>query len=131
MRLGLVGAAPGRRSLARWACAPAGWPPRRFFDPPWIGRVPLLAGRHLGPVSGEWLDVRGGWGAQADGPAGGGRGTYRGADPYGSITPGGSRSIRCMRDFTFQDADCVARCCGRQGGAQTATLSDMCYLELG
>lgn len=40
---------------ARWACMCPGrlaaGPPRRFFDPRWIGRVPLPAGRHLGPVA--------------------------------------------------------------------------------
>lgn len=71
-----------RRRYARagHACAPAGWPPARRAasltrDGSGGCRCRLPAGRHLGPVAAArraWRLLGGG--AQADGPAGGGRG---------------------------------------------------------
>jgi len=112
---GLVGAArasasPGaarRRWYARWACATVGWPPRRFFDPRRIGRVPLPAGRHLGPVSGSACVAVGGL-----------RRMGRRVVVEVPSCPVALRlwfAVDPMHDFSFQDADCVARCCGRQG----------------
>lgn len=89
----LVGAAQVR---ARWACMCPGrlaaGPPRRFFDPRWIGRVPLPAAGRTASWTGGWvwlrLGVRGGcWGG-----SGGWAGGWWSRCP---IYTGGSRSIRC------------------------------------
>jgi hypothetical protein len=100
-RLGMWGRGVRRRARARepgrgaGTRAGAGHVPRpvgrRLFDP-LDGTTGAAAGRHLGPA-GDGRGVRGGWGYQVDGPAGG-SGTIVPKWLLASVAAGGSRSIR-------------------------------------